>query len=302
MIYVCAQPATLYYAWQVEVMLHCFQQAGIPLHRHHVVCSLEPGQSVPQEWAALASAHPGLTVSYYADTRTDRSYPSTIRPHILAKHWRAFPALARSPVLYHDCDAVPTPAYEEPQPPADGSWLGSDCSSYLGAAYLHRQTPDLFASAAGVLGMRTGEIEAQERRNGGAAGAQYVLQGVTRLFWQKVELDSARLFHRLRQDPEVQAWTADMWALLWNAQLFGRDLRVDDGMAFLWPQDGYAMVAHRGWYHNAGVLQRGPHFHKASYVDALPYGAPEPELDRTRASYWYWERIQDLRHSTCLTA
>ena len=37
MIYLCAQPATKYYAWQIDVMLWSFKQQGVLLDNCHIV-------------------------------------------------------------------------------------------------------------------------------------------------------------------------------------------------------------------------------------------------------------------------
>ena len=39
MIYLCAQPATKYYAWQIDVMLWSFKQQGVLLDNCHIVCA-----------------------------------------------------------------------------------------------------------------------------------------------------------------------------------------------------------------------------------------------------------------------
>ena len=41
--FVCAQPAILYYAWQVEVMLNNFRDMGVNLNNIDVVCKIENG-------------------------------------------------------------------------------------------------------------------------------------------------------------------------------------------------------------------------------------------------------------------
>ena len=46
--YVCAQPSTLYYAWQVEVMINNFITMGINANQIDVVCTKVDG-NVPEE-------------------------------------------------------------------------------------------------------------------------------------------------------------------------------------------------------------------------------------------------------------
>ena len=38
MKYICAQPATFYYGWQLDTMLYNFREIGINLNDVHVIC------------------------------------------------------------------------------------------------------------------------------------------------------------------------------------------------------------------------------------------------------------------------
>ena len=76
-IYVCAQPATHYYAWQVDAMLLSFKENGdMPLENIHIVCALltdnEPHSwfvKVQKKWEAQ-----GVIFAYYDDTRPNKRY------------------------------------------------------------------------------------------------------------------------------------------------------------------------------------------------------------------------------------
>jgi len=44
LIYLCAQPATYYYSWQVDAMLLSFQKYGeLDLTKCHIVCAVQGG-------------------------------------------------------------------------------------------------------------------------------------------------------------------------------------------------------------------------------------------------------------------
>ena len=102
MIFICAQPSTFYYAWQVDAMLLSFSKCGVNLGEVHIVSNDVKDEhflQVDKKWSKYA-----VNFSYYPDTRKDVKYISSIRPHLLEKHWKQNPHLADNFIFYHDCD------------------------------------------------------------------------------------------------------------------------------------------------------------------------------------------------------
>jgi len=91
MLYVCAQPATAYYAWQLDTMLCNFLKNGVPPADTHVVLAEDAGAAA--QYGALEPKHPRVRFFRYHDTRTDRTYIPSVRPHLLRKHFEAHAAL-----------------------------------------------------------------------------------------------------------------------------------------------------------------------------------------------------------------
>ena len=102
MKYVCAQPATKYYAWQIDTMLHSFRKQNVNLEDVHVVCAIHG--NVDPHYELMVTKYPGVTFEFYDDTRAERGYISSIRPHILQKHFDKYPDLYKHHIFYHDCD------------------------------------------------------------------------------------------------------------------------------------------------------------------------------------------------------
>ena len=98
--FICAQPASAYYSWQVEVMLNNFISMGINLNNVDIVCWKVNGV-IPENWSRLASGYSARFL-FYDDTRKTRHYISSIRPNILKQHFKAFPELENEAILYHD--------------------------------------------------------------------------------------------------------------------------------------------------------------------------------------------------------
>ena len=83
--FICAQPATDYYVWQVDVMLNNFITMGINLNWVDVVCNIQ--NNIPDKWIKLAEHYPARFF-FYKDTRETKHYISSIRPNILKQHFK----------------------------------------------------------------------------------------------------------------------------------------------------------------------------------------------------------------------
>ena len=102
MKFICVQPAIDYYTWQVEVMLDNFISTGINPDDIHIVCGHYG--SISEKWRKLTEKFNEVNFFFYPDDRTKPGYISSIRPHLLHKHWLANPTLVNETVFYHDCD------------------------------------------------------------------------------------------------------------------------------------------------------------------------------------------------------
>lgn len=305
--YLCCQPATQYYAWQVEVMLHNFTENGVNPADIHIVCSAT--DRIDRSWQKLRSHYRDVNFFFYPDTRIDKTYISSVRPHILEKHWRRFPELTDHPIFYHDCDVLLTNEWDLSNLLEDSVWYLSDTNSYIGSDYIKEKEFNIFEEMCQIIDISPREVERRERLSGGAGGAQYLLKGVTHLFWRKVEIDSTNLYkyflEKSHEWPEenyhpIQAWTADMWAVLWNAWLFGHRTIVHEDLNFVWPTNSSLALDRVNLFHNAGVLKtHTDYFRKSDYINVLPYGQ-NIEINKDKATHFYWEWVQKTAQNSCL--
>ena len=65
--FICAQPTSLFYAWQVEVMMNNFMEMGINPNNIDIVC-WKMNNVIPEEWVKLTNAYPARFF-FYDDTR-----------------------------------------------------------------------------------------------------------------------------------------------------------------------------------------------------------------------------------------
>ena len=307
--FICAQPATNYYAWQVEVMLNNFIAMGINPNNIDIVCC-KRGNNVPDNWSKLALKYPARFL-FYNDTRVDRNYISSIRPNILKQHFLKFPELKDEVIFYHDCDIMftkPVTSWITKEMIDDSNWYGSDTRSYIGHDYIISKGEDMLDKMCSLVGIDKSVIKDNEYNS---IGAQYLLKGITSEFWSKVEIDSERLFTEITtlnkvkkaNDSgyhELQIWCADMWAVLWNGWKMGTTTVTHSNFNFSWGTSNLKTYNRCNIFHNAGVLDdKQGLFYKASYINKTPY-KDSLDIKEDTASLEYWKAIKKVGLSTVI--
>jgi hypothetical protein len=140
------------------------------------------------------------------------------------------------------------------------------------------------------------------------------MKNIDAAYWEKVEKDSESMYafflEHLKEHPEtpdyhpIQKWTADMWGVLWNGWFFNHDIKVVPEMEFTWPMHGLDLWEKCNILHNSGVIEETSRsdktFHKAQYINKLPYDIDISEFDPKRCSYKYVEEILETAKRSCL--
>jgi hypothetical protein len=310
--YISAQPAIDYYTWQVEVMIHSFMRHGVNPNYIDIVCSIKDG-IIPDNWLALAKNYNMVRFFFYNDTRKNPVYVSSIRPHILKKHFEKHPYLQDEAIFYHDCDIMFT------NPPTwnhlkdDDVWYLSDCKHYIGADYIQGKKFGIYERMCEIVGIDESIPIKNEASSG---GAQYFMKNIDATFWEKVETDSEKLYQffldHLKAFPEgclkgyhpIQKWTADMWAVLWNGWYFKHETKIIPEMDFTWPLHGMDVWPKNVIYHNAGVTVNhrdiNKMFFKCDYMNKLPYDIKQEDFTTEFCTYKYVEEIVATSKITCL--
>ena len=307
--YICAQPATTYYAWQVEVMLNNFRDIGINLNQVDIVCE-KPACRVPEEWAKLAEAYPARFF-FYCDNRRTKNYISSIRPNILKQHFQAHPELDQDIIFYHDCDMLFTRNPNEwitEEMIIDKNWYGSDTKWYIAYDYIIGKGEQVLRTMESIMRMPDGMVKAN---NDNAIGAQYLMKNIDHRFWQRVEQDCEVLYKdivelnaQIKQEipdyHEIQIWCADMWALLWNAWKDGVTTVCHPSFEFSWGTSSIDEYNKHNIFHNAGVTgsEQGLFF-KANYINSYPYGA-DLDINPRTASAEYYKWIKKAESNSAL--
>ncbi len=279
LIFVSAQPDTIYFHWQVEVYMYQFSKFGI-IDNCHVLFGYT-GDSPSEGGLKLQKMY--KNIHFYKDERVDKSYIPTIRPHILAKFFNEFPYLGKN-VFYHDSDILFVRLPNFALLLNDNISYLSDTVSYIGYNYIiecgkrYKEKHPQLTEIDLLLGMcREANIDPNlvkvNQQNSG--GAQYLLKNINGAFWEECEKTCVSLYKYMcnyeRQYPidhHVQKWTADMWAVLWNYWKLGGSTKVHSELDFSWATDTITDYMSKTIFHLAGVSGDTckDKFYKAQYT------------------------------------
>ena len=304
--FICAQPTSVYYAWQIEVMINNFMEMGINPNHMDIVC-WKVNNVIPLEWTKLAEKYPARFL-FYDDERETKHYISSIRPNILKQHFEKFPEIEAEAILYHDCDIVFTKPINWQQFLNDNKWYGSDCRWYIGHDYIISKGEDILDKMCEIVNIDKQIIKDNELN---AIGAQYLMKGVNAQFWDNVEKDCEKLFREItdinnekkKVTPtyhELQIWCSDMWAVLWNGWKLGYETVCHPDLEFAWATSTEAEWDKLNIFHNAGVTTSADGlFYKAEYMTKYPYNVPL-QIKEGTASKKYWDIIQSVAKKSIL--
>ena len=312
--YISVQPANNYYAWQVEVMVNNFIKNNVNPNYIDIICSIK-NDEIPEKWDKLRKHYNTVRFFFYNDTRENSCYISSIRPHILQKHFEAHPYLKDEAIFYHDCDIILTKPVDWSHLLNDDIWYLSDTKYYISAEYIKSKKYGVYERMCEIVGID--ESIPEKYNDTASGGAQYLMKNVDADFWKKVYDDSEKLYQffldHLKVFPEgclkgyhpIQKWTADMWAVLWNAWYFNHDTLIVPEMEFAWPMHGLDMWEKCNILHNAGVTEEShiPEklFFKGNYVNGkLPYEIKLEDFASDRCTKKYVENILETAKKSCL--
>lgn len=312
---ICAQPCTVYYAWQVEVMLNNFK--ALRLHEHFDIhCIWAYNKKIPSQKKEveliikLDDAYEDVAkFFYYEDTRVQPSYISSIRFNILKQHFAEVKEIHPT-VFYHDCDIVFTKFPDYLEKFIDGNdWYVTDTRHYLGYNYVLSKGRDVLEKMLEIMDI---DEETVKQREDQAGGAQYVLKNITPDFFEEAEHNSNRLFKEITQlnkqkvaeDPKyhtLQIWAADMWVMAWQAWKRGINTVITEELSMALATDAIDAWERKKILHNAGITEAmsDTNFFKAGFRDKLPYKIDPEVYDKTKISYLYAKMVKNTGDISC---
>jgi hypothetical protein len=245
------------------------------------------------------------TVLFIEDTRTEKLYILSIRPHIIKKIYSDYPQLMKGKkIFYHDSDIlfVRLPDFEK-MIQSDVSYL-SDTISYIGANYIkHKGGNDLLQQMCNIVGIDPALVEHNQNISG---GAQYLFnRELTSGFWNKVEYDCNELYKLMistsnKYSPEhpIQSWTSDMWSLLWNLWFTGITTSISSELSFSWATSPISHLHRHSIYHNAGATVDNKNlFFKGKFINKSPFDEDLSYVSTDFCSAYYVDEINSTAKS-----
>lgn len=290
MKYILCQPAITRFKWELEVCLTNLKNLGIK----DIVLLFSKGEP---EIPIFFKEKYGAEVHVYDDNRADKAYHPSIKPYLWWKYLEEDPKREDERYLYIDSDVIFREKLNlRKMPSKNDVWYCSDCNGYLNLDYI-RQCQNgeaLLRDMAHIVGVT---VESLETINYNSGGAQWCITRPKKDYWEKVYKDSSALFHYLNaQDSNIQKWTAEMWAQLWNMMYFNIGPKIHDELAFCWATDDIAEWDKVKIYHNAGVTEQDEElFFKGKYTDKVPFEEDLSFVSSEHCSVKYVEAIKAVK-------
>lgn len=293
MIFVCVQPASRYYAWQVDTMLYSFKKLNLfRKNQAHIICA---EHSESDYFKRLINKYPEAQFFFYNDMRKNPQYISSIRFNLLEQHWKKYSYLEDARFFYHDCDIV---LNRIPKIPNDRKIYLSDTKSYIGLEYIKSKGVEYVNLMSDIAGI---DKETLKEFDQGAGGAQYVFSGIDWYFWNEAYRDSEKLFvevsklnnKKVNSDKNfhpLQIWTSDMWAILWNFWKRNKRTYILKELDFCWSTDAIERWDFTNICHNAGVSKNDQDlFFKGKYMTIKP---PKGlKINNKKVSHKYYQTV-----------
>ena len=286
-LFVSAQPDVPYFIWQIKLYVHNFIENGIDPSQIHVVLGIVNNADKPSE-ESLKLKEFGINVHHFTDYRRKKHYIPSIKPYLISNWIQSNPKFGELFFL-HDADIIfkDLPNFEELL--KDDVCYLSDTVGYIGYNYImdccnryeqHHPTSEkgqLIKEMADVVGLEV-EVIKQNQENSG--GGQYLIKNTTCEMWDKIYKDSINLYNQMmdyqRRFPispgEIQFWTAEMWAVLWNLWMYGLETKVTKELDFSWATDSIRVYEKRPILHMAGVTDdlKNRKFYKGDFINVDP--------------------------------
>lgn len=280
MKFLSVQPDTIYFIWQVELQLYNLQQKNWPMKGIHVLFAYSEELGISQEAKFLCEKFPDCPVFFYSDTRKNRRYASTIRPHILQKHFVQFPELRHEAIFYIDSDVIFRELPDFTKLLSDDKWYASNTKSYMSCDLLINAFGyEKFEKMCDIIGVSAQEVIKNKSNTG---GAQYIIKDIPSDFWHNVEIKSYELYdylysilfentnHNFFKIYPISIWLTEMWVVYWNTILVGKPFVVHPIMDFCWANDTKEQWNSTYMLHYTGGYE-GAFFRKTDFTYLAPF-------------------------------
>ena len=289
MKYILCQPATNRFKWELDVCLTNLKSHGI---KNIVLLFQKWDDDIPVYFENKY----GVETHVYEDSRDDKSYIPSIKPYLWWQYLAGDPSREKGKYFYMDSDVIFREKLDfRKLPVKDDVWYCSDCNGYLNVDYIRNCTngEQVLKDMANIVGVT---VESLETINHNSGGAQWLIKNPTAEYWKKVYDDSNKIYNYFKNlDSNIQKWTAEMWAQLWNMIYFNIGPKIVDEMEFCWATDPLRRWNETKIMHNAGVTADATDlFFKGKYVHSSPFDDDLSFVNKGKVSSKYVDAIKKV--------
>ena len=290
MKFLLAQPAILRFQWELEVVLTNIRSLD---KTTPIVLLFDEADMAVIDY--ISRKYEGLEVHHYPDERPDKSYIPTIRPYLWWRYLSEDSNREQDTYFQIDSDIIFREMPDWSKFDLTGKrCYASDCSGYIDYEYLSTRTQGdyIVRRMAEILSV---DVEVIKNTPGG--GAQWLITRPTAQLWWHTWQDCDLIYQFLKPlDSDIQKWTAEMWAQLYNLAKFGWEVQIDPELDFCRPTDDIKMWDMVKILHNAGVVGESAQslFFKGKYVKQTPFGEDFSWVRRDKAGLKYVEHIKKV--------
>lgn len=292
MKYISAQPASVYFSWQLQTMIHSFVSNGVD--QRDIVILFSGKDKTPV--ADLMDKFPDVEYLFF-EANPDKRYSPSNKPYLMWKYFSSCKCKSDEQYFYCDSDIIltkPLPEFDR-----DNCYV-SDTISYLGYDYIVSKGEDVLELMCNVVKIDKNIIKHKSHLSG---GAQYVFYGTDAKFWKNVYDNSINLYiellrfngkhgYRYKDKKPIQHWTAEMWATTWEFWRRGIKTVVTKELEFAWATDNIRKLDNVSILHNAGVTSSaGNLFRKYEWTNSYP--PKDLTIDNSRCSHYYYEKVKE---------
>lgn len=289
MKYILCQPATNRFKWELDVCLTNLKSHGI---KNVVLLFQKWDDSIPVYFENKYD----VETHVYKDLRDDKSYIPSIKPYLWWKYLEEDQTREKEKYFYMDSDVIFREKIDFRKIPAKSNiWYCSDCNGYLNLDYIRNCSngEKVLKDMAEIVGVT---IDSLETINNNSGGAQWLIKNPTAEYWEKVYKDSIHLWKYFENiDSNIQKWTAEMWAQLWNMIYFNIGPKVSKELEFCWATDDIKRWHETKIMHNAGVTEDMKDlFFKGKYIEKSPFDDDLSFINKEKVSIKYVEAIKKV--------
>lgn len=290
MKYLLAQPATLRFQWELDVALTNIR--SLDKKTPIVLLFLRADPTVIDHFQGR---YEGLEIHAYLDRRERSNYAATVRPYLIWEYLKDNPEAENQNFFQIDSDIIFREKIDFSKFGPDGKTAyASDCGGYIDYGYLitREKGEKIVDRFSEIL-----NLPVQVIRDTPGGGAQWVISRPTAQLWWHIWQDSQLLYDYLAPlSSDIQKWTAEMWAELYNLVKFGWEVKISPELDFCRPTDDIRMWDMVKILHNAGVtgIDAASLFYKGKYDHSTPFGEDLSWVRRDKAGKKYAEAIGNV--------